>query len=173
MKFSNLTLVGISFPLVSSFSLKVFQFPASFISSAVVSTNFLSNILSSLYMDIEVQRVSGVFLTPSHSLFLSFYSHSLKNNSFATWQIPKSLIRIYFSILQCLPQSFPYHPTSDCLFLGKIAFWCQEENKISESIVSVLTWKVLFASLRTRLFFFFSFKCYILQKNFIKKQLAV
>lgn len=72
-----------------------------------------------------------------------------KSNSLAIWRIPKSLIRIYSS------HSFNVFPNHFWLSL----FW---QNKISESIVPVLTRKVLFASPRTGKNVFFSFSFLLL-----------
>lgn len=72
VKCANLTLVGICYPLVSSFGLKMFHFLVSFISHAVVSMNLLSGILFLLYTDVEVKEMSLIFLIPLFPILYFF-----------------------------------------------------------------------------------------------------
>lgn len=121
--------------------------------------NLLFTVLSSLYRGVEVQGMPWVFLTRLLAIlyFFSSCSHSLDSDSFATWQIPKSLIRIYFYHFAMSSPTTSLPPYFWLFLSWQNASLMSGRNKISESIVWVLTWKVFFASLRTRKDFFFLF----------------
>lgn len=160
LKFANLILVNIWFWLVSSFSLKTFFFRSSFQSASfhllLFPLIFFSPFcLPCIRMGKCRQYPESSWLLPILYFFLPvsfpkqwFFCH------LADSQVSNQDLILPFC--NVFPKYFLITLLLIVPFLAK-CLWCQEENKISEAIVSVLTWKVLFAGLRSGKDFFFCF----------------